>query len=107
MLFVFSPGFFFFDEIGDEPRHAAAADATRRLWFSPVRVSHMPEVKGFLGADVVIVVKRKLPTFTALKILGHGFSLRCSTQACFFGVPLKIAESAVYGGALLITFAHQ
>jgi hypothetical protein len=97
MLFVFSPGFFFFDEIGDKPRHAAAADATRRLWFSPVRVSHMPEIKRLLCTDVVIVVKGKLPTFTALKILGHGFSLRSPTQAFSFGFAVKGAELAAYG----------
>src|SRR5262245_40438486 len=88
-LLVFSSSLFLFDKIGDEPRHAAAAHTTRRLGFRSIGISHVPEIKRLLCTDVVIVVKREFPTFTALKILGHGFSSICAKQMSVFGFPLS------------------
>ena len=52
-------GFFFLDIFVDHARHAAAAKAARWLMFGfAFRIAHESAVKGFLGADEVIVVKR-------------------------------------------------
>src|SRR5690349_1226081 len=70
-LLVLGSGLFFLDELVDQARHGAAADAARRLRLRSVRIPHIFKVERFLSADVVVVIKSELAAFAALKILRH------------------------------------
>jgi hypothetical protein len=71
-LFVFRPGLFFLDELVNQSRHGAAANASRRLGLGAIGISHKSQIERLLGADIIIVVKSELAAFAALKIFGHG-----------------------------------
>ena len=71
-LFVFRPGLFFLDELIDQLGHGAATDASGRLRLCAVRISHVSQVEGLFGADIVVIVKGELAAFAALKIFRHG-----------------------------------
>jgi len=64
---MFRPGLFLLYELVDEPWDGPAANTPGRLRPGAVRISHEPEVKGLLGADVIIVVKGDLAAFVALR----------------------------------------
>src|ERR1051326_3596270 len=70
-LLVLGSGFFFLDELLDQPRDRAATRAARRLRLRSVRVAHIFKVEWFLSADVIVVIKSELAAFAALKILRH------------------------------------
>ena len=71
VLLVLRRGLFLFDELVDEPWDGPAADTPGRLRPGAVRISHEPEVKGLLGADVIIIVKGDLAAFATLKVFRH------------------------------------
>lgn len=68
---MLSPGLFLLDELVDEPWDGPAANTPGRLRPGAVRISHEPEVKGLLGADVIVIVKSDLAAFAALKVFRH------------------------------------
>jgi hypothetical protein len=76
-LFVFGCGFFFFDEIGDQPRHGSATNTTRGLRLGSVGISHEPQIKGFFRSYVAVVVKGEFAALATLKVFRHENLLRC------------------------------
>ena len=64
---VLGGGFFFLDVVVDQARDAAAIETAGRFMLRfAFGVAHIAFVKRFLGADVVVVVKRQLAALTAL-----------------------------------------
>jgi len=75
---MFGRGFFFFDVFVDQPRHAAASEAARRLIFSfAFGIAHKSFIERLLGADEIVLVKGQLAAFATLQIFRHGLPFNC------------------------------
>jgi len=78
LLFVFGSSLFLLDQLVDQPRDGSTANAPWRLRFSPIGISHVPQVKRLLSPDVTVVVESDLAALATLKIFCHISSLRSS-----------------------------
>ena len=64
---VFSGGFLFFDEIGNQARHAAATKTAGGLVLRfTFGIAHKPSVKRFFRPDIVVVIKSQFAALAAL-----------------------------------------